>query len=296
MTELRRILLDGAAVQVERHGDVLVARDGREVDVASATHLPPSEPSKIIAVHLNYASRTEEFMTKLPSAPTYFHKPITALNSHEGAVVRPLGCKWLNFEGEIVIVIGRVCRNVSPAEAGDYIAGYTIGNDFGLHDFRDTDAGSMLRVKGSDTLAPVGPGLVTDWDFRGKSLRTIVNGEVRQDDSTDHMEWDMHYLVADIARTITLVPGDLLFTGTPAYSRPVEPGDVVEVEVEGLGTLRNVIVEGPTPIRTDVGAQPSESEEVVSTALGGDWEFRGIRTPSRDLYPSKVEQSTSPKE
>ncbi len=154
----------------------------------------------------------------------------------------------------------------------------------------------MLRVKGSDTLAPVGPGLVTDWDFRGKRLRTIVNGEVRQDDSTDHMEWDMHYLVADIARTITLVPGDLLFTGTPAYSRPVEPGDVVEVEVEGLGTLRNIIVEGPTPIRTDVGAQPSESEEVVSTALGGDWEFRGIRTPSRDLYPSKVEQSTSTQE
>jgi 5-oxopent-3-ene-1,2,5-tricarboxylate decarboxylase/2-hydroxyhepta-2,4-diene-1,7-dioate isomerase len=275
-------------VQVQRHGDVLVARDGREVDVASATHLPPSEPTKIIAVHLNYASRTEEFMTKLPSAPTYFHKPITALNSHEGAVVRPLGCKWLNFEGEIVIVIGRVCRNVSPAEAGDYIAGYTVGNDFGLHDFRDTDAGSMLRVKGSDTLAPVGPGLVTDWDFRGKRLRTLVNGEVRQDDTTDHMEWDMHYLVADIARTITLVPGDLLFTGTPAYSRPVEPGDVVEVEVEGLGTLRNVIVDGPTPIRTDVGAQPSQSEEVVSTALGGDWEFRGIRTPSKDLYPSTV--------
>ncbi len=288
--ELRRILLDGSAVQVQRHGDVLVAGDGREVDVASATHLPPSEPTKIIAVHLNYASRTEEFMTKLPAAPTYFHKPVTALNSHEGAVVRPLGCKWLNFEGEIVIVIGRVCRNISPAEAGDYIAGYTVGNDYGLHDFRDTDAGSMLRVKGSDTLAPVGPGLVTDWDFRGKRLRTIVNGEVRQDDTTDHMEWDMHHLVADIARTITLVPGDLLFTGTPAYSRPVEPGDVVEVEVEGLGTLRNHIVEGPTPIRTDVGAQPTESEEVVSTALGGDWEFRGIRTPSKDLYPSTISE------
>jgi 5-oxopent-3-ene-1,2,5-tricarboxylate decarboxylase/2-hydroxyhepta-2,4-diene-1,7-dioate isomerase len=288
--EYRRILLEGYATQVERHGDVLVAGDGREVGVDDAIHLPPSEPSKIIAVHLNYASRTEEFMTKLPVAPTYFQKPVTALNSHGGAVVRPQGCKWLNFEGEIVIVIGRTARNVSPDEAGDYIAGYTIGNDFGLHDFRDTDAGSMLRVKGSDTLAPVGPGLVTDWDFRGKRLRTIVNGEVKQDDSTDHMEWDMHYLVADIARTITLSPGDMLFSGTPAFSRPVEPGDVVEVEVEGLGTLRNHIVEGPTPIRTDVGAQPSESEEVVSTALGGDWEFRGIRTPSKDLYPSLVSE------
>ncbi|GAA1206682.1 fumarylacetoacetate hydrolase family protein [Rhodoglobus aureus] len=290
MTEFRRVLLDGYPTQVVRHGDTLVAGDGREVGVDDAIHLPPTEPSKIIAVHLNYASRTEEFMTKLPSAPTYFQKPVTALNTHKGDVVRPEGCKWLNFEGEIVIVIGRTCRNVSPDEASDYIAGYSIGNDYGLHDFRDTDAGSMLRVKGSDTLAPVGPGLVTDWDFRGKQLRTIVNGEVKQDDNTDNMEWDMNYLVADIARTITLSPGDILFSGTPAFSRPVQPGDVVEVEVEGLGKLTNRIVTGPTPIRTDVGAQPTQSEEVMSTAMGGDWEFRGIRTPSKDLYPSRVEE------
>jgi 5-oxopent-3-ene-1,2,5-tricarboxylate decarboxylase/2-hydroxyhepta-2,4-diene-1,7-dioate isomerase len=289
VTEYRRILLDGAAVPVVRRGDVLVAGDGREIGVEEATHLPPTDPTKIIAVHLNFASRTQEFMTRLPPAPTYFHKPVTALNSHGGAVVRPAGCRWLNYEGEIVIVIGRTCRNVSPAEAADHIAGYTVGNDYGLHDFRDTDAGSMLRVKGSDTLAPVGPGLVTDWEFRDKTLRTLVNGAVVQEASTDEMEWDMHYLVADIARTITLSPGDLLFSGTPANSRPVQPGDVVEVEVEGLGRLSNHIVSGPTPIRTDVGAQPSESEEVVSTALGGDWEFRGIRTPSRDLYPSTVE-------
>ena len=288
MTEYRRILLDGAAVQVVRRGDVLVSADGREVGIDDAIHLPPTEPTKIIAVHLNYDSRTKEFMTKLPPAPTYFHKPITAINSHKGAVVRPQGCKWLNYEGEIVIVIGRTARNISPDEAGDYIAGYTIGNDYGLHDFRDTDAGSMLRVKGSDTLAPVGPGLITDWDFHNKVIRTLVNGEVKQEASTAEMEWDMHYLVADIARTITLSPGDLLFSGTPAHSRPVQPGDVVEVEVEGLGRLTNHIVTGPTPIRTDVGAQPTESEEVVSTALGGDWEFRGIRTPSKDLYPSTV--------
>ena len=290
MTEYRRILLDGYPTQVRREGEALVCADGREVAISDAIHLPPVEPTKIIAVHLNYASRTEEFMTRLPAAPTYFHKPITALNSHDAAVVRPERCKWLNYEGEIVIVIGRTCRNISPAEAADYIAGYTVGNDYGLHDFRDTDAGSMLRVKGSDTLAPVGPGLVTDWDFRGKQIRTLVNGVVKQDDNTANMEWDMHYLVADIARTITLVPGDMLFSGTPANSRPVQPGDVVEVEVEGLGTLRNHIVSGPTAIRDDVGAQPTESEEVVSTALGGDWEFRGIRTPSKDLYPSRIEE------
>jgi 5-oxopent-3-ene-1,2,5-tricarboxylate decarboxylase/2-hydroxyhepta-2,4-diene-1,7-dioate isomerase len=165
VTEYRRILLDGYPTQVRREGEMLISGDGRSVTIDDATHLPPSEPTKIIAVHLNYQSRTDEFMTKLPLAPTYFQKPITALNSHRAAVVRPMGCKWLNYEGEIVIVIGRTCRNIAPSDSGDYIAGYAIGNDFGLHDFRDTDAGSMLRVKGSDTLAPVGPGIVTDGIF-----------------------------------------------------------------------------------------------------------------------------------
>jgi 5-oxopent-3-ene-1,2,5-tricarboxylate decarboxylase/2-hydroxyhepta-2,4-diene-1,7-dioate isomerase len=279
LRETRRILLDGNIVDVVRHGDELVAGDGRTTGVEEAVHLAPVVPSKIVCVHLNYSSRVEEMMTRLPPAPTYFHKPISSINGHKGAVVRPQGCKWLNYEGEIAIVIGRTTRNIAPDEAGDYIRGYTIGNDYGLHDFRDTDSGSMLRVKGADTLCPLGPGLVEGWDFRGKQIRTIVNGEVRQDGNTDEMKWDMHYLVADIARTITLQPGDVLLSGTPAISRTVYPGDVVDVEVEGLGTLRNHIVEGPTPIRTDVGAQPTESEEVLSTAKGGDWEFRGIRKP-----------------
>ena len=281
MPEYRRILLEGAVTPVVVDGDDLVAGDGRRVGAAEAVHLPPSEPTKVLCVHLNHVSRVEEFQATLPPAPTYFHKPVSSLNAHGGDVVRPDRCKWLNYEGEIVIVIGSPCRNVSPHEAGAHIAGYTIGNDYGLHDFRDTDAGSMLRVKGSDTLCPVGPGLVTDWDFHHKRIRTLVNGEVRQDGSTDEMTWDMHYLVADLARTITLLPGDLIFSGTPANSRAVEPGDVVTVEVEGLGALTNTIAAGPTPIRGDVGAQPSESEEVLSTALGGDWEFRGIRPPRR---------------
>ncbi|MGW3497419.1 fumarylacetoacetate hydrolase family protein [Streptomyces sp. NPDC001020] len=281
MPEYRRILLDGATVQVTVEGDELVAADGRRVKADDARHLPPVVPSKVIAVHLNHRSRVEEFQIELPDTPTYFHKPTSALNSHKGAIVRPEGCQWLNYEGEVAIVIGRTARNISPAAAGEYIAGYTVANDYGLHDFRDTDAGSMLRVKGSDTLCPLGPGLVTGWDFHGKRLRTYVNGEVVQDGSTDEMKWDMHYLVADIARTITLYPGDVLLSGTPANSRPVQPGDVVEVEVEGLGRLTNHIVTGPVPVRTDVGAQPTESEEVLSTALGGDWEFRGIRPPKR---------------
>jgi 5-oxopent-3-ene-1,2,5-tricarboxylate decarboxylase / 2-hydroxyhepta-2,4-diene-1,7-dioate isomerase len=279
--ETRRILLDGVPTTVERDGEELVAPDGARIPLGSAEHLAPTEPTKIVCVHLNYESRVKEFLAQMPPAPTYFHKPVSALNAHGGEVVRPPRCRYLNYEGEIAIVIGRTAAHIAPDEAADHIAGYTIANDYGLHDFRDTDAGSMLRVKGSDTLCPLGPGLVDDWDFHGKRIRTLVNGEVRQDGSTDEMLWDMHYLVADIARTITLVPGDIILSGTPAYSRPVEPGDVVEVEVEGLGALRNRIVQGLVPIREDVGAQPSASEEVVSTAFGGDWEFRGVRSPKK---------------
>ena len=281
MTEYRRILLGGACVQVVRDGDDLVAADGRRLAAADAAHLPPCQPTKIVAVHLTHRSRVAEFGATLPAAPTYFHKPVSALTGHGGAVVRPAGCQYLNYEGEVAIVIGRPCRGITPAQAAGYIAGYTVANDFGLHDFRDTDAGSMLRVKGSDTMAPLGPGLVTGWDFRGKRLRTYVNGRLVQDGSTDEMRWDMHYLVADIARTITLLPGDVLLSGTPANSRPVQPGDVVDVEVDGLGRLTSHVVAGPLGVAADFGAQPTASEEVVSTALGGDWEFRGIRPPAK---------------
>ena len=293
MTEYRRILLNDAPARVHRDGDELVTDDGERIAIDDATHLPPVEPTKIIATHLTYLSRVDEFMTKLPPAPTYFHKPTTSLNAHLGVVVRPLRCRYLNFEGEIAIVIGETAFNISQDDADQYIAGYTIANDYGLHDFRDTDAGSMLRVKGSDTLCPLGPGLVTEWDFHDKNIQTLVNGEAKQSASTSEMEWDMHYLVADIARTITLLPGDVILSGTPAGSRPVEPGDVVTVAVEGLGELTNTIVSGDVEVRPELGAQPSDSEEVLSTAMGGDWELRGIRAPQgpgAQHYESELEE------
>ena len=278
--ERRRIRLDGVAVSVSVDGPDLVVADGRRLPASGAIHLPPVAPQKIICIHLNYRSRVAEFQLPAPSAPTYFQKPTSSLNAHRGEVVRPQGCRYLNYEGEIALVIGRECRNVSRDETPEYIDGYTIANDFGIHDFRDTDAGSMLRVKGSDSLCPVGPGVVSDWDPQGKTIRTYVNGDLRQAGNTAEMIWDFSYLVADLARTITLQPGDLILTGTPANSRPVQPGDVVTVEVEGLGELTNTIVEGGAVDQT-VGAPPTRSEEVVSTALGGDWEFRGIRRPRR---------------
>ena len=153
MREFRRILLDGAGRRrCVRDGDELVAGDGRRVAVAEAVHLPPCEPTKIIAVHLNHVQPGQGVRDRgCPPAPTYFHKPVSALNAHGGAVVRPRRCKWLNYEGEVAIVIGRTCRNIAPADAGDYIAGYTIANDFGLHDFRDTDAGLDAAGQGART-------------------------------------------------------------------------------------------------------------------------------------------------
>src|SRR6266567_322854 len=132
MPEYRRILLDRSCVQVRHDGEDLVAGDGRRIAAHEAMHLPPVAPTKIIAVHLNHRSRVAEFGATLPPAPTYFHKPVSALVGHGGAVVRPANCRYLNYEGEVAIVIGRTCRGVTPAEA----AGYTIANDFGLHDFR----------------------------------------------------------------------------------------------------------------------------------------------------------------
>ncbi len=277
--EVRRISFEDSLLEVRVEGDLCIAKDGKTFSASEVQHLPPSEPTKILCVHLNHSSRVKEFQASLPPAPTYFQKPLSSLNAHKGDVIRPKGCSWLNYEGEIVIVIGKECRGIKPTEAAEFIRGFTIGNDFGLHDFRDTDAGSMLRVKGSDSLCPVGPGLKEGWDFRSKQILTYVNGEVVQDGNTDEMKWDMHYLVADLARIMTLNPGDMIFSGTPANSRPVKPGDKVEVEVEGLGKLENNVVEGHFGVDINFGAQPSESEEVISTALGGDWEFRGIRSP-----------------
>jgi 5-oxopent-3-ene-1,2,5-tricarboxylate decarboxylase / 2-hydroxyhepta-2,4-diene-1,7-dioate isomerase len=268
MLETRRIILGGAVVEVVREGDELVAPDGRRIHVERAAHLPPVTPSKIICAHLNYRNRLTELKAVCPPAPNYFYKPPSCLIGHRNAVIRPKGCQFLNYEGEVAIVIGRTAHNVRIADAESYIEGYTLANDYALHDFRDADRGSMVRVKGADTLGLVGPGLVRGWRPGGQILRTYVNGKVVQESSVDGMIWGMAYLVADLSRMMTLVPGDLIMTGTPANSRPVHPGDTVVVEVEGLGSLSNTIAEGETPISTEAGWLPSASEKVTGVALG----------------------------
>jgi 5-oxopent-3-ene-1,2,5-tricarboxylate decarboxylase / 2-hydroxyhepta-2,4-diene-1,7-dioate isomerase len=268
ISETRRIVLDGAAQEVVREEDMLVAPDGRRVRADEATHLAPVEPSKIICAHLNYRNRVLELQAECPPAPNYFFKPPSCLLGHRNAVIRPRGCQFLNYEGEVAIVIGRTTRNVRIADAEDYIGGYTLANDYALHDFRDADRGSMVRVKGADTLGLVGPGVVRGWRPAGQVLRTYVNERVVQESSLDGMIWTMAYLVADLSRMMTLLPGDLILSGTPANSRPVHPGDAVVVEVEGLGRLSNTIVEGETVISSEAGWPPSASGKVTGVALG----------------------------
>lgn len=266
--ETRRILLQGAAVEVVRDGEELVAPDGRRIGCEGAVHLPPVQPTKIICAHLNYRDRLEELKAACPPAPNYFYKPPSCLVGHRAAVVRPKGCKYLNYEGEVAIVIGRPARNIRMAEAENYIGGYTLANDYALHDFRDADRGSMVRVKGADTLGLVGPGVVRGWRPARQVIRTLVNGRVVQQSSIDQMIWSMAYLITDLARMMTLMPGDLIMTGTPARSRPVQPGDAVAVEVEGLGRLENTIVEGECGVSDEAGWPPAASERVLGVALG----------------------------
>ncbi len=232
--------------------------------------LAPVSPQKIIATHLTYRSRAIEYrMTHLPQAPSYFMKPLSSLSGHGADVVRPPGCRFLNYEGEVAVVIGRRCRGVGIAEALDYVAGYTVANDWGVHDFRHADRGSMLRVKGQDGFCPLGPAMVdaADVDPADLTLRTYVNGtQVQEGHTGTDLMFSFAYQVADVARLITLEPGDVLLTGTPANSRPVEPGDRVAVEVDGIGRLENTVVQSEQALEP-LGEQPAVTAQTLHVAL-----------------------------
>ena len=269
--ESRRVSIGGSAYWATPEGGGLRLADGRLVDEAAVQHLPPCAAGKILCVHTNFRSRVWEFSGKpgVPDTPTYFQKPLTALNAHGGELVRPDGYQYLNYEGEVAVVIGAPTRNILPEQAWDHIAGFAAANDVGLHDMRDTDAGSMLRVKGQDGFCPVGPALVAGVDIRQSVVRTFVDGVLVQEGAVAEMIFGIDYLVADLARHITLMPGDLILTGTPANSRPMRPGSVCEVEVSGVGRLSNRVVAAPAP-RAAVGHQPTDSDDVRRVALGNE--------------------------
>jgi len=268
--EQRQIQFEGRPVWTTVAGDNLLLPDGREILEADAVYLPPCNPTKIICIHLNYESRRIEFRAPNLVTPTYFHKPVTAVNSHRGMLNRPDNCKYLNYEGEVAAIIGRPMKNVAQADVWDYIAGFAPANDVGAQDFRETDAGGMTRVKGMDGFCPLGPGIVRGVDVRESTLRTYINGNVVQEGKVSEMTFGIDYQLADLCRHITLMPGDIIMTGTPANSRPMEPGDVVEVEVTGLGKLTNTVQDIPAPAH-QIGHQPTDTDAVTRVALGGDW-------------------------
>jgi 2-keto-4-pentenoate hydratase/2-oxohepta-3-ene-1,7-dioic acid hydratase in catechol pathway/regulator of RNase E activity RraA len=236
----------------------------------------PSRPGKIIAVHLNYASRAAQ-RGRTPSQPSYFLKPPSSLGVTGGTVERPLGTELLAFEGEVALVIGTPARWVSPEEGWSHVAAVTAANDLGLYDLRAADKGSNLRSKGRDGFTPLGPELIpaSDVDPAGLRVRTWVNGDLVQEDTTDTLLFDLGRLVADLSQHLTLEPGDVILTGTPAGSSVLEPGDVVEVEVDAPGApgapssgrLVTTVTAGTTPFG-DFGARPSVDETQRAEAYG----------------------------
>jgi 5-oxopent-3-ene-1,2,5-tricarboxylate decarboxylase/2-hydroxyhepta-2,4-diene-1,7-dioate isomerase len=208
-------------------------------------------------------------MAAPPQYPSYFMKPLGAVSHHGAPVARPRGCRFLNYEGELAVVIGRRCSNVPVAHALEFVKGYTIANDFGVHDFRHADRGAMFRVKGQDGFCPLGPVLVDagDLDPADLWLRTYVDGQLVQEAHTGtDMLFSVAYQVADISRLITLDEDDVLLTGTPAHSRPVEPGALVAVTITGIGRLENRVVELDRDL-VDVGEPPRVTEQTLHVAL-----------------------------
>jgi 5-oxopent-3-ene-1,2,5-tricarboxylate decarboxylase/2-hydroxyhepta-2,4-diene-1,7-dioate isomerase len=271
VTDLRRVrvAVDGVPVWGRLRTDTIELEDGRTVPADASTYLAPVDrPSKIVAVHLTYRSRVDEYAAQVPPAPSYFLKPPTTLNGHRGELRRPRGAQFLNYEGELAVVIGRAMKGVGIDDVLHHVAGYMPANDVGLHDFRHADRGSMLRVKGQDGFLPLGPELVPAGEFDPThfTIRTSLNGEVVQEATAHDLIWGVAYQLADLNRLITLEPGDVVLTGTPANSRPMEPGDVVAVEISGLGRLENTVVDWDVDL-SGPGEQLAVSANTLHVAL-----------------------------
>lgn len=215
------------------------------IPLAEVRLLAPVVPSKVLAVALNYRSHLDHLKDefKPPAQPELFLKPPSALIGPEEPIVLPDAAGRVDYEGELVAVIGRRCRNVSEAQALDCVLGYTCGNDVSARQWQGNDL-QWWRAKGADTFAPLGPWIVSGLDPTSLELRTRLNGELRQSTNTSLLIYNVAQLISFVSRVMTLEPGDVLFTGTPGETGPLSPGDVVEVEIEGIGVLRNSVV-GP---------------------------------------------------
>jgi 2-keto-4-pentenoate hydratase/2-oxohepta-3-ene-1,7-dioic acid hydratase in catechol pathway len=280
-------------------------RPARDVDPRFAAL--PSRPGKIVAVHLSYASRARQ-RGRRPSAPSYFFKPSSSVQATGGEIVRPLGTELLAFEGEIALVIGRDARFVSLPDAWDHVAWVTAANDFGVYDLRTNDKGSNARSKGGDGYTPIGPALIDARavDPADLRLRTWVNGSIVQHDTSEGLLFPLAQFVADLSQHFTLEAGDVILTGTPAGSSVVQPGDVVEVEVDAptapghpsSGRLTTTVVEGTRAFDPAVGSLPAVDDTQRAEAWGS-LEAAGIDPHGADsavpaVAPASADRGLAP--
>jgi 2-keto-4-pentenoate hydratase/2-oxohepta-3-ene-1,7-dioic acid hydratase in catechol pathway len=219
-----------------RHGDLAELP-------AAARLLPPCSPSKIVCVGRNYAEHAKELGNEVPQEPLIFLKPPSSLIASGDAIVYPKQSQRVDFEGELGVVIAKRARNVVSAEADGYILGYTCVNDVTARDLQKKD-GQWTRGKGFDTFCAVGPCIVRreEADFKSFRVRTLVNGEQKQDASVDEMLFGVNDIVAYVSAFMTLEPGDLIATGTPPGVGPLQPGSKVQIVIEGVGVLENTVI------------------------------------------------------
>lgn len=206
--------------------------------------LAPVSPSKIICVGLNYVAHIRESAAETPEIPMLFMKPRTTVIAHEQPIVYPIEGKVVHFEGELTVVIGKKARRIARDNALDYVLGYTCGNDVSerVIQAKEMNMGAMLVGKGFDSFCPLGPIISTDVDPTNVDVKTRVNGEVKQDSNTSDLLFSVADLISYISQATTLLPGDVILTGTPGGVGPITPGDEVEIELSGIGTLRNPVI------------------------------------------------------
>ncbi|HEY6740590.1 MAG TPA: fumarylacetoacetate hydrolase family protein [Actinopolymorphaceae bacterium] len=235
----------GAEVITVIDGDPLyrqVQPTGQRLPLADVRLLAPVIPrSKVVCVGRNYAEHASELGNEVPKEPLTFLKPNTSVIGPGDGIVRPPQTSDLQYEGELGIVIGRICRHVPVERAHDVIFGYVCGNDVTARDLQKSD-GQWTRAKGFDTFCPIGPWIETDLDLSDLAVTTTVNGELRQSGRTSQLIFDVPTILAYITSVMTLLPGDIVLTGTPAGVGPMDVGDEVSVTVEGIGTLTNRVI------------------------------------------------------
>lgn len=227
--------------EIDGHPFGEVTKTGREWPLADVRLLAPMLPSKVVAIGRNYADHVKEMGNELPTSPLLFFKPNTSVVGPDDPIVLPSWTREVSYESELAVVIGKVTKDVEPEDALSKVFGYTVANDVTARDVQRAED-QWARAKGFDSSCPLGPWITTGLDPEDLAVRSRVNGEVRQDGRTSDMIFDVAFLVSYVSQAFTLLPGDVILTGTPAGVGIVNHGDVVECEVEGVGVLRNPVI------------------------------------------------------